>query len=224
MTEASWEVARQYGPVLLSSIVASGGLLVDQGMAATQPAGSVSALVYASRFVGVVLTLLAGAISTALAPYFSRMVALEDWKGCRSTLHTWVLATGLITVPITVALMCGAHLLIRITLERGAFRPTDTAVVTPVLAMYAIQIPFFACSRIFYRFLVALRRTDLILYCGVLNLVLDVVLNLILMHWFGVAGIALATSLWAVSTFLFLCYWTWRLLPQKYAAELRSER
>jgi putative peptidoglycan lipid II flippase len=47
-----------------------------------------------------------------------------------------------------------------------------------------------------------------------LNLVLDVVLNLILMRRYGVAGIALATSLWTVSTFIFLCYWTYRLLPR----------
>ena len=37
-----------------------------------------------------------------------------------------------------------------------------------------------------------MRRTDLVLYCGVLNLALDVVLNLVLMRWMGVAGIALA--------------------------------
>ncbi len=78
--------------------------------------------------------------------------------------------------------------------------------------MYAIQIPFFAVSRIFYRFIVAMRRTDLILYCGTINLGLDVVLNLILMRWLGVAGIALATSLWTVSTFFFLWYWSRRLL------------
>jgi putative peptidoglycan lipid II flippase len=94
------------------------------------------------------------------------------------------------------------------------FGPRDTEVVTPVLAMYAIQIPFFICSRVFYRFVIAMRRTDLILYCGIVNLGLDIVLNLILMRWFGVAGIALATSLWTVSTFLFLWYWTWRLLPR----------
>ena len=34
-----------------------------------------------------------------------------------------------------------------------------------------------------------------------------------LLRWIGVAGIALATSLWTVSTFFFLWYWTWRLLP-----------
>jgi putative peptidoglycan lipid II flippase len=213
MNEATREVAQQYGPVLLSGVVASGGLLVDQSMAAMLPAGSVSALVYANRFVSVVLTLLAGAVSTAVTPYFSRMIALGDWAGCRHTLRTWVRLTALVSAPIALALIAGAHPLIRFTLQHGAFSSGDTAVVAPVLMMYAIQIPFFVCSRVFYRFLVAMRRTDLIFYCGTLNLVLDIVLNLILMRWFGVAGIALATSLWTVSTFLFLWYWTRRLLP-----------
>jgi len=214
MTQATREVAHQYGPVLLSGVVASGGLLVDQSMAAMLPAGSVSALVYANRFVSVVLTLLAGAISAAVVPYFSSMIADRDWTGCRRTLRTWAGLTALVSTPIALALMGGSHLLIRIAFERGAFGPHDTAVVTPVLAMYAIQIPFFVSSRVFYRFIVAMRRTDLILYCGIINLALDIVLNLVLMRWFGVAGIALATSLWTVSTFFFLWYCAWKLLPQ----------
>jgi putative peptidoglycan lipid II flippase len=219
MNEATREVAYQYGPVLLSSVVASGGLLVDQSMAAMLPAGSVSALVYANRFVSVVLTLLAGAVSTAVVPYFSRMIAVCDWAGCRHTMRTWVRLTALVSAPIAVGLIVGAHLLIRITFQHGAFSAHDTAVVTPVLAMYALQIPFFVCSRVFYRFIVAMRRTDLILYCGAINLGLDIVLNLVLMRWFGVAGIALATSLWTVSTFIFLWYWAWRLLPASSSKE-----
>ncbi len=214
MTEAAREVAHQYGPVLLSGLVASGGLLVDQSMAAMLPAGSVSALVYANRFVSVVLTLLAGAFSTAVVPYFSRMIAHQDWAGCRHTVRTWVRLTALISAPAALLLMVGAHLLIRIAFQHGAFGPSDTVVVTQVLIMYAIQIPFFVCSRVFYRFIVAMRRTDLILYCGTLNLALDVILNLLLMRWFGVAGIALATSLWTVGTFLFLWYWTRKLLAE----------
>lgn len=212
--EATLEVARQYWPVLLSSAVASGGLLVDQSMAAMLASGSVSALVYAGRFVSVVLTLLAGAISTAVVPYFSRMIALKDWAGCRHTLRTWVRLTALVSTPIALALILGSGWLVRVTYQHGAFGPRDTAVVTPVLAMYALQIPFIVTSRVFYRFLVGMRRNDLILYCGVLNLLLDIGLNLLLTRYFGVAGIALATSLWAASTFFFLWYWTYRLLPR----------
>jgi putative peptidoglycan lipid II flippase len=206
------EVAQQYGPVLLSSVVASGGLLVDQSMAAMLPAGSVSALAYAGRFVSVVLTLLAGAVSSAVVPYFSEMIAQGDWKGCKDTLRTWGWLTLLVSTPIALALIASAHFLIQVTFQHGAFGLADSAAVTPVLAMYALQIPFFVCSRVFYRFLIAMRRTDLVFYCGFLNLGLDVVLNVLLMRWLGLAGIALATSLWTVSTLIFLWYWSRQVL------------
>ncbi len=211
-TPAVRQVGRQYGPVLLSGVVASGGLLVDQSMAAMLAAGSVSALVYSNRFVSVVLTLLAGAISTAIVPPLSRLIAHRDWLSCRATIRTWVLATAAVSVPVAMALIAGAHPLVRLALQHGAFGPRDTAVVARVLAMYAIQIPFFAVSRVYYRFLVAMLRTDLVLYCGIVNLVLDVILNLVLMRRYGVAGIALATSLWTVSTFFFLWYWANKVL------------
>jgi putative peptidoglycan lipid II flippase len=156
--------------------------------------------------------LLAGAVASAVAPHFSRMVAWQDWPGCRHTLHAWVGLTAVISTPIAAVLIAGSHRLIQLTFQHGVFGPRDTAVVTPVLAMYALQIPFFVCSRVYYRFLVAMRRTDLIFYCGLLNLGLDVILNIVLMRWLGVAGIALATSLWTVSTFLFLWYWSRKLL------------
>ncbi|HEY1804712.1 MAG TPA: murein biosynthesis integral membrane protein MurJ [Terracidiphilus sp.] len=219
LDEPTREVAGQYGPVLLSSVVSSGGLLVDQAMAAMLVAGSVSALVYANRFVSVVLTLLAGAISTAIVPYLSKMIARHDWNGCRNTLRTWVRLTALISIPIAVLMIAFARPIVHVALEHGRFGPRDTAAVASVLAMYAIQIPFFVVSRVYYRFVVAMRRTDLILGCGILNLGLDIVLNIVLMRRFGVAGIALATSLWTVSTFFYLWYWSRKLLARAFAVE-----
>ena len=51
---------------------------------------------------------------------------------------------------------------------------------------------------------------------------LDVVLNLVLMRRFGVAGIALATSLWTISTLLYLWFWSKKLLAQASATELAA--
>lgn len=213
MNEASREVARQYGPVLLSGLMTSSGFLVDQSMAALLPAGSVSALVYAGRFVGGVLTLLAGAVATAVVPYFSRMVAHRDWPGCRLTLRVWVGLTALVSAPVALGLIAGSHWIIRVALQHGIFGPHDTDAVAPVLAMYAIQIPFYVSGRVLNRFLLAMRKADLIFYCGAINLVLDVVLNVVLMRRFGVAGIALSTSLWTISSFLLLGVCCWRVLP-----------
>lgn len=212
LDEGTIEVARQYGPVLLSGVVASGGLLVDQAMAAMLPAGSVAALAYGGRFVSVVLALMGGSVASAVTPVFAEMAARRDWTACRRTLRGWAWISGGAATLIAGGLIFGARMLVRMTFQHGVFGAQDSSAVSAVLEMYAIQIPFFVCSRVFYRFLIAMRRTDLVFYCGLVNLVLDIVLNLLLMRWMGVAGIALATSLWTVSTLAFLGYWSWRVL------------
>src|SRR5580698_10549453 len=119
MTDATREVAHQYGPVLLSAVLASGGLLVDQSMAAMLPSGSVSALVYGNRFVSVIMALLAGAVSTAVTPYFSRMIAQRDWPGCRHTIRTCVRLTALVSVPLALVLIAASHFVVKIAFEHG---------------------------------------------------------------------------------------------------------
>jgi putative peptidoglycan lipid II flippase len=214
---AAREVASQYGPIFFSGLVASGGLLADQAMAAALPAGSVATLAYANRFVSVILNLLAGALSTSLTPYFSRLAAESDWKQCRAAIRHWVRLSALVSLAATVLLILASRWLVRIAFEHGAFQARDTAAVAWTLALYALQIPFFVCSRVHYRFLLVRRRSDLIFYCGAVNLVLDIVLNLILMRFLGVAGIALATSLWCVATYLLLSYWSRRQLASSEA-------
>lgn len=223
LDEGTVEVARQYGPVLLSGLVASGGLIVDQAMAAMLPAGNVAALAYGGRFVSVALALLGGSVSSAVTPVFAEMTARSDWDGCRRSLRVWAEISAGAAALVGGALILGSHMLVRLMFQHGSFRMADSAAVSLVLEMYAIQIPFFVCSRVPYRFLVAMRRTDLIFYCGLGNLALDIVLNMLLMHWMGVAGIALATSLWTISTLALLSYWGWRVLPRRTEAT-RPER
>ena len=179
------------------------------------PAGSVAALAYGGRFVSVALALLGGSVSSAVTPVFAEMAARGDWERCRNSLRNWAWMSCGAAAPVGCILIFGARTLVRLTLQHGAFATQDSAVVSRVLELYALQVPFFVCSRVFYRFLIAMRRTDLVLYCGLINLALDVVLNLLLMRWMGVAGIALATSLWTVSTLGFLGYWSWKVLPRR---------
>ena len=223
-TEPLQEIGRQYAPALLASVVASSGLLVDQAMAAMLPAGSVSSLVFAGRFVGVALSLLVGAISSVLGPYLSELAAAENWPACRAVLRAWAARMAVVSVPVAAALIAGSRVLVRLVLQHGAFNPSDTHAVAQVLAMYALQIPFFLVSRVPYRLIVAMRRMDLVFYCGAINLILDIILNLVLMRRMGVAGIALATSLWTVSTCAFLWFWALRLLGRAERLAARQTR
>lgn len=203
---------RQFGALFLSSIVASGGLVADQAFAATLPSGSIATLAFAGRFVGVITAILASSISSTLGPHFASLAAASDWNMCRATLRRWLYIMVVVSLPLTILLIASSPLLIRLTLQHGAFMHRDTIAVAGVLAVYAIQIPFFAISRIHYRFVLALGRGDLILICGTFNLGLNILLDLTFMRWMGVAGLALATSAWVIATCVFLWVCAGRLL------------
>ena len=212
---ATRSVIGQYAPMLAGAFLVGSTSIVDQSMAAMLPAGSVAALSYAYKVISVILALGAAALGSAALPYFSKMVADNDWNGCRHTLKKYSLLIVAVAVPLTAGLMIFSKPLVRLLFQRGAFSPADTELVGWVQICYAIQIPFYIWARLLIRFLSAIRRNDVLMYCSGINLVLDIVLNLILMRIWGVAGIALSTSLVYATIFLFLALWSMRLLRQQ---------
>jgi putative peptidoglycan lipid II flippase len=184
-------------------------------MAAMLPSGSVAALNYANKLVSAALGIGATALSTAALPYFSKMVAENDWQGCRHTLKRYSTLVAAITIPFTVALAALSSLLVKLLLQRGAFTPADTRLVSRVLLCYSLQIPFYVCSMLLVRFLSAMQRNDLLMYASAVNLALDIGLNLVLMRKWGVTGIALSTSLVYISSFLFVAVCSVRLLARQ---------
>jgi putative peptidoglycan lipid II flippase len=192
-----------------------GTTVVDQAMAAMLPAGSVAALSYGSKTVAVAVGIGATALSTAALPYFSRMVAENDWDGCRQALRRHSLLVVAASVPITLGLIVFSMPLVRLLFERGAFTPADTRVVGWVQICYAIQIPFTIWNRLFGRFVAAMRRNDVLLSASAISLVLDIGLNLVLMRVWGVAGIALSTSLVYIVTLVLLSAWSTTLLRRE---------
>jgi len=187
-------VTGQYAPMLAGALLMGSTELVDQSMAAMLPPGSVAALNYARKVVS--LFIVAGAIplSTAALPYFSQMVANQDWSGCRHTLKVYSRWIVLVTGPITVGLVIFSHPLIRIVFQRGAFTAADTGVVGRVQAFLSLQIPFYLLASLGVRLVSALKRNSLLMVIAGVNMVLNVIFNLILMRYLGVAGIALSTS------------------------------
>jgi putative peptidoglycan lipid II flippase len=207
MTLELRQIARQYPPLFTGAFLASGGSLVDQAMAGMLVGGSIAAYAYGSRLTALVNTFVAMSLSTAVVPYFSAMVARQDWRGCRNTLKVYSRLILCATVPLTIILLVLAKMLVRLMFQHGAFSPSDTEVVARVHAMYCLQLPFFAIGIMYSRLLSAMQRNDVLMYTGACSLVLDVIFNLIFMRYMGVAGIALSTSVFvfvSVATKMFI--------------------
>jgi putative peptidoglycan lipid II flippase len=214
MDEHVRRVLSQYAPAFGGSFLMCSTTVVDQAMAAMLPAGSVAALSYSNKLVGLILAVCGTALSTATLPYFSKMVAKSDWQGCRHTLKKYSFLVMTMAIPCTMLLMLLSKPLIRLLFQRGAFTNADTALVSHVQVFYAIQIPFYIGGMLFVRFLSSIKRNDVLMYSAALSLVLDVALNFLLMRFLGIAGIALSTSLVYIVAFVFLGAYSRRLISR----------
>jgi putative peptidoglycan lipid II flippase len=195
-TDASLkEVIGQFAPMAAGAFLMNSSLLINQSMAAMLGPGSVAALGYGNKVVTLILGVGSLALSTAVLPYFSRMVATGDWAGVRHTLRTYLRLILITTLILTGILVVCAQPMVRILFERGSFTAKDTYVVSVVTACFALQIPFYVAGILGVRLLNALGMSRSILLICAANLVVNVLGNLFLMRWIGVAGIALSTSL-----------------------------
>jgi putative peptidoglycan lipid II flippase len=188
-------VIGQYLPMTAASALMSSTLLVDQSVAAMLAPGSVSVLSYGNKLIAPVLGIGTMALGTAVLPYFSKMVAAGDWAGLRHTLKTYSRLILLVTVPATAALVLLSGPLVQVLFRHGRFTDGDALAVSRVQAMYALQLPFYSLGILFVRLLSALRGNHILLGGTVISFVLNIVLDLALLRAFGIAGIALSTTL-----------------------------
>ena len=206
------QVVDQYLPMVLGAALLSGTTLVEQAVAASLDAGSVAALSYGTRVVMLATGLGATALGTAVLPFFSRMVAARDWRQLRQTLRTFVLLILLVTIPITVLLSVFAEQIVTLVFQRGAFTAADTTRVAEVQAWFALQLPFFGVSLLFSRLISSLGANQLLLVQAALCLVVNAVMTYGLSRVFGVAGIALGTTLMYVVALIYLAIMAHRTL------------
>jgi putative peptidoglycan lipid II flippase len=217
-------VMQQFIPALCGAFMMGSTAIVDQSMAAMLAGGSVAALSFAGKITAAIVAVGGAALSTAAFPYLSTMVAEHDWQGCQHTLKRYSVLVAVVAVPFTLLLIAFSRPLVGFLFQRGAFTSADTALVSWIQICYALQIPFYLLGLLFVRFLSAAGRNYLIMYVAGINLVVDIVLNLVLMRVWGVAGIALSTSLVYLTSFLMVFTCSIRVLIRERSTEIAKAR
>ncbi|HXG91036.1 MAG TPA: murein biosynthesis integral membrane protein MurJ [Blastocatellia bacterium] len=206
------QVMKQYAPMIAAGLLMNSTVVVDQAMAATLGAGSVSALSYGNKVVAMMLGIGSLALSTAILPQFSRIVSEGDWRSLRHTLKTYARLSFIVTVPLTLAFMLLSHLIVRVLFERGAFTANDTATISSVQVFYLLQVPFYVAGLLFVRLISALKANSILMWGTFISAVTNITLDYLLMKWLGVSGIALSTSIVYMVSFAFLSLMAMRAL------------
>jgi putative peptidoglycan lipid II flippase len=209
------QVANQYIPMIAGASLMNSTGLVDQSMAAMLSPGSVAALNYGHRSIAFILSLTATALSTAVIPYFSKMVAHSDWKGIDYTLRRYLLIIFIVTIPIAGFLYLFSEPIIQIIYQRGAFAYQDTITVSRIQSFFAVQIPFYMANILVVKMISALRFNQILMWVSAINFIVNIVLNIVFMKVWGIAGIALSTSIVYIMSFCFTCICCLYLLNKK---------
>jgi putative peptidoglycan lipid II flippase len=209
------QVFAQFLPLIAGTILMAGTTITDQAMAAMLPAGAVSALNYGNKLPAVTVALISGAIGTAVLPYFSRLIAAEDWSGTYNTYRTFVRFVIYATLPLAVLLIVLSPLIVRTVFEHGAFTVSAGRTVSYVQMNLLLEIPFYTVGILAVRMIAALKKTTVLVWGAAISLTLNIVLNYLLMQMFGIAGIALSTTLVYMISMIYLLSMSMRYIKRE---------
>lgn len=116
--------------------------IIDQIYAAGLGAGSLSSIGYANRIFSLLLGMGAMAISRATLPVFSTSVVKSREIVIKTAIH-WALLSFMVGLIGALAMWIGSPIIVKTIFERGEFSVEDTTLVSHVLRVMLVQLPFY---------------------------------------------------------------------------------
>ena len=186
---------------LISAGVVQLNTLVDKSMASTLSEGTISVLNYGQKLMNVFSGLLSSAIATAMYPQMIELITLKKEEELGRLIVKIINIFLFLMVPITAACILFRKELVTLAFQRGAFNYDSTVVTSNIFALYCIGLFFIASNTVISNVFYGYGDTNTAMKISVANLVINVGLNLVLIRPLGANGLALATSVSAVTTF-----------------------
>jgi putative peptidoglycan lipid II flippase len=170
--------------------------LIDQLFATRllDPALAPAAIVRAFRLYMLPQGVFSVAVATVLFPLLSRHTAREDWDAFKSTVATGLRLIVFLLVPASAAAAILATPIVRLLYQHGAFTASQTHIVAPCLAAFALGLTFNGTMLMLNRGFFSLQSPWIPTTVALMNLGVNAVLDAWL-YRYGIWGIPLSTSL-----------------------------
>ena len=177
---------------------AAGGIavVIDKTMASWLSQGSVSILHYADRLYMIPANLLTIGLLPVVLSYWSReYYKHEDKKKLISTTVNAAKISIILSLPIFVILILLRKPIVYLAFARGQFPISDITTLEWTWVGYLAGLMPYVVAFILFQAYIVLKKTLILMKLGILNCILNIVLNYSLMKFMGVTGIALSSSL-----------------------------
>jgi len=168
--------------------------------------GGVAVLYFAYRFIQFPIGIFSNAIAQAILPTFSTQVLEENQENLKNTLSWGLRIVFFVMLPTSVLFMVLAGPIVLTLLGGGKFDSYSAQLTSNALFFYSIGLAAYGGSKILQACFFALKDTLTPTKIAGLALLMNVMLNALLMFPLKIGGLALATSISGIVSFLFLFY------------------
>jgi putative peptidoglycan lipid II flippase len=183
-------------PLLLGAGVAQVSGFVDTILGSFTGAGGVSALGYAQLVQVLPVSLFGVSVAAVSLPELSRDATSEVPNDLlRARIATAFRRITFFVLPSAFAFAALGPVIVGALFQTGRFDADDTALVGGVLAAYGVGLVGQATVKLFASGFYALRDTRTPVKIATLSLLVSTALAVVLMRWYGPAGIAFGSSL-----------------------------
>ena len=193
-------------PAIFGLSVTQINLLIDTMIASTLIAGSISWLYYANRLLELPLALVGVAIGVVSVAKLSNFFAQKDIKNFKKTIDYSFKLALIFALPATVGLVMLAQPLITTLFNYGNFNNIDVINSANALIAYGVGLVFFILIKVIVPIFLARGDTKTPVKAGVIAMTVNIILNIILAHYYEFIGIAIATSISAFINFTTLLF------------------
>jgi peptidoglycan biosynthesis protein MviN/MurJ (putative lipid II flippase) len=141
------------------------------------------------------------AISRATLPVLSELLSAGDHARARSIALKWSLVMLVLGSVVVVVGWLLAPMGVALLFQRGAFDAANTAAVSDLVRWGLLQLPFYFAVLVLVQLLASEGRFRAMAFIAAANFAVKAAANFVLIRWFGIEGVMLATGVMGASSF-----------------------
>lgn len=193
-------------PVIIGTSISQINLLIDRMLATTVGVGAMATMNFANKLNLFIYTVFSLAISTVIYSNLSTLYAKEDYEGYKKTLIKAINAINLIMIPATVGMIILRIPIVNLIFKRGAFNDEAAIRTASVMLFYSFGIAAYGLRDLLNRAFYSIKDTKTPMINSAIGIFINITINFILVKHMGINGLALATSISAITTTILLIY------------------
>jgi len=132
-------------------------------------------------------------MNTVLLPHFSKLV-ITDSRKAFSELFKMLKVVFLGSAIVAILGIFTSDFFVSFFFERKEFTSEDSKLVAALQQIILIYIPFKISGMLLVNFLTSINKNNYMAIVSFVSLILNILLNFILMKYYGIFGIAISTT------------------------------